>query len=220
MKVLALSVHPDDETLGCGGTLLAHGDAGDELHWLILTQPHGPRWTDDVIAQKRAEVDRVAEAYRMRDVTRLGLPTGQLDALPTSELMDAIGAVISAVAPDVVYTVHGGDVHTDHAAAFTALLSVLKPFHMARLGMRRVLAYETLSSTEAAARLTFAPNVFTDVSATIERKLEIMELYATEVQATPLPRSSSSIRALASVRGAAIGVEYAEAFVLVRELIR
>ena len=75
MKVLAIAPHPDDETLGCGGTLLRHVAAGDELHWLIVTQAHAPQWPEPVIAQKAQEVEKVAKAYGMRSVTRLGFPT-------------------------------------------------------------------------------------------------------------------------------------------------
>ena len=217
MRVLAVSVHPDDETLGAGGTLLRHRAEGDELHWCVVTAAHEPQWTRETIDAKSAEVDCVAEAYGMASLHRLGLPAAHLDTVPQNDLMGRLGAVVAEVRPEVVYTVHAGDVNSDHGAAFAALLAVLKPFHMRRLGVRRVLSWETLSSTEAAATPTFAPTVFTDVSATLERKLEIMALFESEVQPEPLPRSPSAIRALARFRGATIAVEYAEAFVLVRE---
>ncbi len=95
---------------------------------------------------------------------------------------------------------------------------MLKPFHMMGLGVRRVLSYETLSSTDAAPRPNFIPNVFTDVTPYINRKIEIFGLYKTEAQVHPLPRTPEGIRALARYRGATIGVEYAEAFTLVREM--
>jgi LmbE family N-acetylglucosaminyl deacetylase len=113
-------------------------------------------------------------------------------------------------------------VHTDHQTIFTATMSVLKPCYMAGLGVRRVLCYETLSSTEAAPpQLTraFVPGVFCDITPYLERKIEILGFYETEAQADPLPRGQSAIRALARYRGATIGVQYAEAFMLVRELM-
>ena len=218
MRVLALAAHADDETLGCGGTLLRHAASGDELHWLIATGAWEPRWSSEAVARKAAQIARVAEAYGMRETHELGFPAGTLEALPFRELMERIEGVLAAVRPEVVYLVDEGDVHTDHGVVFRAAMSVLKPFRMASLGVRRVLAYETLSSTEAAARPTFVPNVYADVTGFLERKLELMAFYETELQPEPAPRSASSLRALARHRGATIAVEHAEAFALVREL--
>lgn len=221
MKTLAISTHPDDETLGCGGTLLRHHASGDTLFWVIATQPCEPQWSREVIMRAASQVDQVAKAYGMENYFKLEFPTNQLDSVPQAEIIGGIRDVISNVKPDFVYVVHGGDVHTDHNAAYTASMSVLKPFYMSRLGVRRVLCYETLSSTEAAPpRLdrVFMPNVFSEITPYIERKLEIMGLYETEAQSELLPRSSSAIRALARFRGSTIGVEYAEAFMLIREV--
>jgi LmbE family N-acetylglucosaminyl deacetylase len=100
-------------------------------------------------------------------------------------------------------------------------MAVCKAFYMRALGIRRILSYETLSSTEAAAPhhcRAFVPNVTVEITPYIERKVEIMGLYGSEIQAEPFPRSPSAIRALARYRGAGIGVAQAEAFVLVREV--
>lgn len=218
MNVIAISVHPDDETLGCGGSLLAHRDAGDVLDWLILTRPGDDRHTPDVVERKRQQVEAVARAYAMRTTTQLDLPAGRLDTVAFADVLHAVEATIRDTAPDLVYVVSPGDVHTDHEIGFRATMSVLKPFRMRALGVRRVEAYETLSSTEAAASPSFAPNVYRDISATIDEKLRVMDLYVTEVQPEPLPRSPSAIRALARLRGATVGVAHAEAFALVREI--
>ena len=221
MRVLAISVHPDDETLGCGGTLLKHRATGDILFWLIATQTYEPQWSAEMIARKAAEVEQVAEVYGMERNFALGFPTVRLDTVPQADLIGRIRDVISEVKPEIVYLVHDGDVHTDHHAVFTATMSVLKPFYMARLGVHRVLCYEILSSTEAAPPQldrAFMPNVFCDITPYIERKIAVMALYETEAQQDPLPRGPSAIRALARYRGAIIGVDYAEAFVLIREV--
>lgn len=222
MRVLVISAHPDDETLGCGGTMLKHAAAGDELTWAIVTQAHEPQWSSETIALKALEVDRVAEAYGVARHVRLGFPSSRLDVTPRAEVMAAMGEVVEQARPEHVYVVHAGDVHGDHADVFEATLAVLKAFRMAALGVRRVLAYETLSSTEAAPPSlgrAFLPTVFSDVSDVLERKLEIMALYVSEAQADPLPRGPEAIRALARFRGATVGVRYAEAFGLVRELV-
>lgn len=219
--MLAISAHPDDETLGCGGTLLKHRAAGNRLHWVIVTSAHRPQWPVAVLRRKAAEVDRVAKAYGVRRPVQLGFPSTQLDVMPAASLIAALRQAIGAVRPQVVYVVHHGDVHGDHRAVYEAATAVLKSFRMAALGVKRLLSYETLSSTDAAppdAGRAFAPNVFTDVTPYMERKLKVIALYRSEAQRDPLPRAASAIRALARVRGAAIGVRYAEAFTLIREV--
>jgi len=221
MNVLAICAHPDDETLGCGGTLLRHRASGDSIHWAVTTQAHAPQWPVEVIERKAAEVAAVASAYSMSSLSKLGLQTVRLDTTPLEEVIAGLRKVIEQIRPEIVYLPHYGDVHTDHHAVFQGTLSVLKAFYMRSLGVRRVLSYETLSSTEAAAPQAyraFVPNVYFDITPQIDRKIEIMSMFATEVQADPMPRGPSAIRALARFRGATVGVEYAEAFMLVREV--
>ena len=150
-RVLVLSAHPDDETLGCGGSLLRHRDAGDSLFWLRVTMAHEPDWDAATIERKEAEVEAVAAAYGMEECFHSGFPAALLDTVPAGDLIEEIDDVIGEVRPDTVYLVHGGDIHSDHRALWGAAASVLKPFRMAGLGVRRVLCYETLSSTDAAA---------------------------------------------------------------------
>jgi LmbE family N-acetylglucosaminyl deacetylase len=221
MRVLAISVHPDDETLGCGGTLLRHAAQGDELHWLIVTRTYAPTWSQKMMARKSKEIDTVAASYGMKSVVRLGLPTAKLDTFPQGEIIEVVRNAIDSIRPEVVYLVHDGDVHTDHHAVFTATMCVLKAFYMKKHGVRRVLSYETLSSTDAAPpqyHRCFVPTVFQEISPYIDRKIEIMDMYSSETQPDPMPRGPSAIRALARFRGATIAVDYAEAFVLIREV--
>lgn len=221
MRILAIAAHPDDETLGCGGTLLKHKAANDQLFWAILTQATAPPWTADAIQRKSSEVERVAHAYGMKRYFKLGFPAARLDTVPQGELIDGIQTVLAKVKPEVVYLVHPGDVHTDHRAVFTAAMSALKPFSMSRFGVRRLVSYETLSSTEAAPPLDwgFMPNIFNDMTSHMDRKIKIMKLYQSERQPDPLPRGPAAIRALARYRGATIGAWFAEAFMLIRERV-
>jgi N-acetylglucosamine malate deacetylase 1 len=221
MRILAIAPHPDDETLGCGATLLKHKAQGDTLFWLIVTRGHEPQWPAELIARKDAEIKKVCDAFGFEQVFPLGFPTIKLDTIPLDEIIVALRNAIDAAKPECVYLNHSGDVHSDHRVVFEATMSVLKPFYSSRTGVRRVLSYETPSSTEAmpaGVGNSFAPNVFNDVTPHLARKLEIMSMYETEQQPFPLPRSSESLQALARYRGSTIGAEFAEAFMLVREV--
>lgn len=221
MRVTVISPHPDDETLGCGGTLLKHKAAGDRLDWIIVTRGHAPQWDETSLSRKEQEIERIGEAYGFDHVERLGFPTMQLDSLPLGTLIKSFSEAIETTKPVQLYLTHSGDIHSDHRIVFDATMSAIKSFNSTKHGITRVLSYETLSSTEAApanASRAFVPNVFSDITRFIERKLEIMSIYETELQPYPLPRSLESIRALARFRGATMGLEYAEAFMLIREL--
>jgi LmbE family N-acetylglucosaminyl deacetylase len=221
MKILAIAPHPDDETLGCGGTLLKHRAQGDTIAWLVVTKGHEPLWSTEVLERKEEEIGKVEQEYGFENVFRLNLPTIKLDSLPLDELMDPLKKAIDAFRPDTIYLNHSHDVHSDHRAVFAATMSVLKPFYSGRHGVKRVLSYEILSSTDAmppSPANSFVPNVFVDVSTFIDRKLEIMALYKTEMQEFPLPRALESIKALARLRGSTIGCAHAEAFMLMREV--
>jgi N-acetylglucosamine malate deacetylase 1 len=222
MNVLVISAHPDDETLGCGGTLLRHAEQGDSIFWIVATKAIGPHVTPELLSIKALEVENVAKAYGVKKVFKLNLDTTKLDAIPQLELIESIRPVVIEVKPKLVYLVHSGDVHSDHHALFNAVLSVLKPFYMKKFGVSKILSYETLSSTEAAPPFlnrAFLPQICSDITPFIDQKIEIMQMYATEIHKDPMPRGPSAIRALARFRGASIGVEYAECFMLVKEVL-
>jgi len=176
MNVLVISAHPDDETFGCGGTLLKHKAESDKLFWLVATVPHEPVWSSDTIKKKAREVDRVAESYEMEKIFKLGLPAARIESIERADIIGEIFKVIKEVRPEIVYVVHGGDVHTDHRILFEVTCSVLKPYKMAELGVRKIICYETLSSTDAAplqVYMAFIPNLYIDITSFIERKLDI-----------------------------------------------
>ena len=221
MRVLVIAPHPDDETLGCGGTLLKHVAAGDSVSWVIVTKAYEPRWPAEVIERREQEIEQVSAAYGFAQRFRLSFPAARLDATPLDDLLKAINDIVAEVKPDWIYTVHGGDIHSDHRIVFEATMSAVKSFNSANNGVRRLLSYETISSTDAmppGAITVFLPNVYCDITPFIKRKLEIMSLYQGEVHPYPLPRALESIRALARFRGATVATEYAEAFMLLREL--
>jgi LmbE family N-acetylglucosaminyl deacetylase len=221
MRILVIAPHPDDETLGCGGTLLKHIAGGDSVAWAIVTKAHEPRWSAEVIERRERQIEQVSAAYGFAKRFRLTFPAGRLDTVPLEDLMTAFNEIVDEAKPDWIYTVHGGDVHSDHRAVFEATMSAVKSFNSATKGVSRLLSYETISSTDAAppaAATVFLPHVYCDITPYLERKLEIMSLYEGEVHPYPLPRALESIRALARLRGATIASEYAESFMLLREL--
>lgn len=222
MKVMTIAVHPDDETLGCGGTLLKHARAGDSLHWLLVTAMQPDDYSREAIQTQERQVDAVRSAYPFATLDWLRMPTTRMETQSLNDIIVKMQQSIEIIRPDVVYVPHWADSHSDHRVVFDGALGVLKSFYMLQRGVHRVLACEVISETDAAAPLVrspFVPNVFVDISDTIDRKIEIFSLYKTEIHADAGPRTLSSIKALARVRGATIGVEHAESFMMVREIL-
>src|SRR5215472_1231954 len=219
-KILVVAPHPDDETLGCGGTLLRHKDGGDEIHWLIVTK------RSEEFGYAKAKIERlvhqiseVKRLYNFDSVHHLDFDALNIDDSKLLQLVSKIGAVMKHIEPDTVYAPFSGDVHSDHRVIFDAVAGCAKWFRYPYV--KRILAYEVISETDFdinPQNPTFRPNVFVDISLYLERKLQIMKVYADEMADFPFPRSEQALRALASVRAAACGVAAAEAFVLLKEI--
>jgi len=220
-KVLVVAVHPDDETLGCGGTLLKHKAKGDELYWLIATdalKELGPQ--SSVIKQGKREIGQVSKSYGFKGVYEMSLPVKEVDMIPVSQLVEKIAKVIQEVRPEVIYLPFHADVHSDHRYFFQAIFSCLKTFRSPYI--KTVLMMETISETEFAPALTgnaFIPNYFVDISDYFNAKLKIMSIYKDEIQKHPFPRSEENIKALAIFRGAMANCKFAESFMLLKEIV-
>jgi LmbE family N-acetylglucosaminyl deacetylase len=218
--VLVVAPHPDDETLGCGGALLRHRALGDSVSWLIVTgMKKELGFTPERISARCKEIESVKTAYGFSNLYNLNFPTSRLDTLPTAEVVSSIARIFETVKPSIVYSPFAGDVHTDHKLVSAAVLSCTKWFRFP--SVLRVLAYETLSETEFGfngADGSFIPNVFVDITAQLDRKIEVMQIYASELNKHPFPRSEENVRALALLRGASAGCTAAEAFVLIKEI--
>ena len=218
--ILVVAPHADDESLGCGGTLLRHVDAGDSVHWLIVTtMTESNGFSEERIASRNMEIDMVASSYQFAGVHRLELPTTLLDTLPIGEIVEAIGKIFQDVQPDTVYLPYRNDAHSDHAVVFDATVSSCKSFR--HPSVKRVYAYETLSETEFGLRPDdpgFRPNLFIDIGDQLERKIQILNLYAGEMGEFPFPRSEECVRAQAALRGSKAGLRAAEAFMVLKEV--
>lgn len=215
-KVLVVAVHPDDETLGCGGTLLKHKANGDEIHWLICTTIDE---NHSYYEAREKEIKQVQKLYNFDSIHNLRLKTMRIDEYNMSELISKISNVINEVKPYIVYLPFKGDVHSDHRKIFEAAYSCTKSFRYPFI--KKIYMMEVLSETEFSPSTkedSFIPNVFVDISSFIEKKIAIMQIFDTELAPHPFPRSERNIRALATLRGATVGCEYAESFVLLKEI--
>jgi LmbE family N-acetylglucosaminyl deacetylase len=219
-KVLVVAVHPDDETLGCGGTLLKHKAQGDAIYWLICTaifEKDG--FNKGLIESRNQEIDVVSQLYGFTATYKLGLSSTKVDENSMSELVTKISCIIRDVEPSSIYLPFKCDVHSDHRKIFEASYSCTKSFRYPSI--KKIYMMETLSETEFAPSTkedSFIPNVFVDISPFFEKKIEIMRAYKSEVGVHPFPRSEKNIMALATLRGATSGCEYAESFVLLKEI--
>ncbi len=225
-SVLVVAAHPDDEVLGCGGSMARHRKRGDELSVLILADGVGSRFNQiadtsmlDVEA-RRQSAKRANTILGVDDLTLLSYPDNRLDAVPLFDIVQEIEQVIARKKPTIVYTHHAGDVNIDHRVAHDAVIAACRP--QPSHPVRQLLFFETPSSTEwrpPASRPIFAPNWFVDISDDLALKLEALAAYGHELRGFPHPRSLAAIEHLARWRGASVGLAAAEAFELGR-LIR
>ncbi|MDH3978069.1 MAG: PIG-L family deacetylase [Gammaproteobacteria bacterium] len=216
-KILVVAPHPDDETLGVGGTLLRRKSEGFSVAWLIVTGvTEGFGWSSQRVIEREREVSSVSDFFDFDEVHNLGLPTTKLDTLPFGEIVQSISQVVNSYRPSEIYIPHLGDVHTDHAVVHNAVVSCTKSFRYPFVG--KLLSYETLSETDFGLDNSrqFSPNVFVDISEYLDGKLSAMEIYGSEMGEFPFPRSRESITALAQYRGSTAGFRAAEAFQLLR----
>lgn len=215
-NILVIATHPDDETLGCGGTLLKHKDNGDLIHLLICTtmgeQHH-------YYNQRQLEIETMSKMYGFTTVNHLELKTMRVDEYTMFDLVGKISAVINTVKPNIMYLPFKGDVHSDHRKIFESVYACTKTFRYPFI--KKVYMMETLSETEFAVSCkedSFIPNVFVDITDYLEKKIEIMQVFSSEISEHPFPRNERNIRALAIFRGATAGCEYSESFMLLKEI--
>ena len=215
-KILVVAVHPDDETLGCGGTLLKHKANGDEIYWLIITGLDD-RFDEKIIKKREEEIIKVSKMYNFDDIYKLDFPTMKVDELSMSELISKISKVFNQVQPNIIYLPFKNDVHSDHRKVFEATYSCTKTFRYNFI--QKIYMMETLSETDFAdITYNFIPNVFVDITNFFDKKIQIMKIYKSELGEHPFPRSIETIEALSKIRGAQAGCKFAESFMLLKEI--
>ncbi|HEC34975.1 MAG TPA: PIG-L family deacetylase [Anaerolineae bacterium] len=219
-RVLVIAPHPDDEVLGVGGTMarLAHED--HDVFVAIVTRGDSSMFDPGLIEQGRQEALKAHRLLRVRDTIFMeGFPAALLDTVPHSRLNEALCKVLNDVKPQILFIPFNGDIHLDHRLVFESALVAARPNSTQQV--QAIYAYETLSETNwNAPPLTpgFLPNTYFDISAFLEVKIEAMRVYQTQLKLFPHERSIKAIRALARLRGATVGFEAAEAFVLIRSV--
>lgn len=222
LSVLVVAAHTDDEALGCGGTLARHAAVGDRVAALFMTDGVGARGTDDAAALRRAAAAEAAgQALGIQARFAEAFPDNAMDSVPLLKVVQAVERVVAEVRPDVIYTHHAGDLNVDHERTARAVLTACRP--QAGSSVRAIHAFEVPSSTEWAGprrELAFCPQHFVDVTEHWAAKRAALEAYAEEMRETPHPRSMEGIEALATWRGVQVGVQRAEAFEVVRSILR
>lgn len=217
-RVLVIAPHPDDETLGVGGTIAMHAEKGDEVYWCIVTKAYEPEWSREFIEKREEEIEQVEKIFGFKKTFKLGLPTVKLDILGQKKINDEISEVIKKVKPDIVYLPFMHDLNTDHKMVFNAGIVACRPINEHKV--ERILCYETLSETEGGyLSAKFVPNHYVDIERTIESKLNAMKVYFSELKEFPHPRSLEGIKILAMKRGSECGLKMAEAFYVIRSTV-
>lgn len=217
-KVIVISAHPDDETLGVGGTLLKHKQSGDQIFWLIVTNVlESSGFSKDKVASRQLEIKKVESMYGFEKTFLLDYPTMSLTSNSLLTLIPQISEIFSEVKPEIIYSLNRSDAHSDHRYLSDAVMACTKSFRYPYI--KKVLMYECISETEFAPAFpekVFIPNYFVDISSFIEKKMEIMRVFESEMGLPPFPRSEDNILALARFRGSSVGCNFAEAFQVVK----
>jgi LmbE family N-acetylglucosaminyl deacetylase len=218
-KVAVIAAHPDDEVLGCGGTIAKHAVNGDEIQVIFLADGESSR-SGGVLLNKRKDAARSASAkLGAKEPIFLDFPDNQLDSLPLLEIVQALEEVLLPFESDIIYTHHGGDLNIDHQICHRAVLTASRPQPLCSI--KAIYSFEVLSSTgwnSNDSNTDFRPTYFVDIDDTFLKKMQALESYSEEMREFPHARSIKAVESLAEFRGSTIGRAKAEAFSVVRQI--
>lgn len=220
--VLVVAAHPDDEVLGCGGTIARLAEEGRRVHVLLMADgetSRGAHAAASRIDRRNAAAEASAAILGVSSLEILGMPDNRLDSVDLLDIVQKVESAILRHRAAMVFTHHSGDVNIDHRVVHDAVIAATRP--QPGCSVRELLFFEVASSSEwrpPSSAAPFVPNWFVDVSSTLARKMRALEAYAAELRGYPHPRSLRAVEALASWRGATVGVAAAEAFILGRRI--
>jgi LmbE family N-acetylglucosaminyl deacetylase len=215
-RVLILAAHPDDELLGCGGTIALHTERGDSVTAVIACEGESLRYGRGAHGMSQHTLE-ACRTLGVTDVRQLEFPDQGLDKFTLPAIISPLEQIVREVRPQIVYCQHGGDINRDHELLFKALLVATRPTEPSIEG---VYAFDTASSTEWAYPNSFTPDTWIDISRTLETKLQAMACYPTEVREYPHPRSLEALRFRAKAWGNRCCLDAAEVFMTVRRVMR
>lgn len=215
-RVLIIAAHPDDELLGCGGTAALHSARGDEVTSVIVCEGESLRYGDEGVGQPD-HIQEAAAILGVKEARTLGFPDQKLDTFTLTDIITPLEKVVDDVRPNVIYSQYGGDINRDHELLFKAVLVATRPMEAF---IEAIYAYDTASSTEWAYPRTFLPDTWVDISTTLQRKLDAMACYTSEVRPHPHPRSLEALKHRAAAWGNQCCMEFAEVFMTVRRTLR
>jgi len=225
MTVLVVAAHPDDEVLGCGGTVARLTQEGHDVYIAILGEGITSRYEKrdqadrEVINNLRGGCQQVSEFLGAKELFFYDLPDNRFDTLPLLDVVKIIENLVNRIKPQVIYTHHRGDLNIDHTITQRAVLTATRP--VAGCPIKKIYEFEVPSSTEwsfGQVQNAFQPNVFVDITETLETKIKAMAVYESETRSFPHPRSFEAIRNNARRWGSMVGLKASEAFVLVRDV--
>ncbi|MCM1217005.1 MAG: PIG-L family deacetylase [Lachnospiraceae bacterium] len=218
MKSMIISPHPDDETLGAGGSILKLKDLGNQAYWLNVTDVEtGGGYGCDFIEKRKVQISKIRDYFGFEEFINLKFPPANLNDSMMSELINDIGGAFDRIKPDCIILPDYNDAHSDHKYVFEAAYACSKVFR--RSYIKRVLTMEIISETNFGMPYDkFKPNLYIDVTDYFDRKIDALRIYDTELGDLPFPRSVEAIKAQAVMRGTESGVLYAEAFRVIKEI--
>ncbi len=215
-KILVIAAHPDDEVLGCGGTIALHSENADEVYTVIMCESESLRKGQKTLKQSK-DIKCACKILGVKKNYWFGFPDQRLDSFSLIEIIRPLEEVIEEVKPQLIYCQYGGDVNRDHQLLFKAVLVATRPIYSGLIGL---YAFDTASSTEWGYPYTFNPDTWVDISSTLDKKIEAFKCYKSEIRDYPHPRSIEAIKNRAIAWGNRCCLRAAEVFMTVRRVIR
>lgn len=219
-RALVIAAHPDDETIGCGGTIAKMVRDGWHVDVAIMTKATpelSRRYADpqEADAIREREADKACDVLGVQDLFFANFEEVHLSTHPFPAIVDWIGDLIRERQHELILTHSTGDLHQDHRALAEATVIATRPY-VRPPSLRWVISYR--SDVLPFLTSPFRPSLFVDVTSTITAKLRALDAYKSELREAPHPRSHSSISAWARFVGSMCGMEFAEAFETVWEV--